>query len=223
MADNNQIPAYPFMFDQSQWSNKYSPFAGKAIPFPAQYRGTPTDALGRPIQSYTDAQAQHDAWAQANPAPAMAPAVTLNSPSSGARFPTGSPLDQMQKSGASPAQMQGAFSQLSPTIGGQTNPNYAPSLMAMMGGGVGGAGGAQQAQPAPQTNPIDMNQAYLDALARPGKVTTPGATVPQSAPPSNQSGVLNQFLANWNKGGQQTAGAGNYNNRGFFDALQGQV
>lgn len=90
----------------------------------------------------------------------------------------------------------------------------------------GGAAGLRQpaAAPAPQPqNPYDMNQAYLDALANPGKVTTPGATVAQSAPPSNQSGVLNQFLANWNKGGQQTQGAGNYNNRGFFDALQGQV
>ena len=44
--------------------------------------------------------------------------------------------------------------------------------------------------------------------------------MPQSAPPSNQSGVLQQFLANWNKGGGQTQGAGNYNNSGFFNALQ---
>ena len=89
---------------------------------------------------------------------------------------------------------------------------------------VGGpeTGQPQQAAAAP-TNPYDMNQAYLDALSNPGHVTTPGATVPQSAPPSNQSGVLQQFLANWNKGGGQTKGAGNYDNSGFFKALQGQV
>ena len=76
---------------------------------------------------------------------------------------------------------------------------------------------------AQQANPYDMNQAYLDALANPGKVTTPGATVAQSAPPSNQSGVLQQFLANWKNQGSPTQGAGNYNNSGFFNALKGMV
>jgi hypothetical protein len=68
-----------------------------------------------------------------------------------------------------------------------------------------------------------MSAAYLAALQNPGKVTTPGATVAQSAPPSAQSGVLQQFLQNWNQGGGQTQGAGNYNNKGFFNALQGMV
>ena len=36
-------------------------------------------------------------------APAATPGTTLNSPASGAQFPTGSPLDQRQQSGASPA------------------------------------------------------------------------------------------------------------------------
>ena len=87
---------------------------------------------------------------------------------------------------------------------------------------------AQQQKPAAPAAPAapagpDMSAAYLNALANPGKVTTPGATVPQSAPPSASSGVLQQFLANWQNQGQPTTGAGNYNNKGFFDALQGMV
>ena len=227
MADNNQIPAYPFMFDQSQWSNKYSPFAGKAIPFPAQYRGTPTDALGRPIQSYLDTQAQHDAW---RPTPA-AP-VTLNS------NPNSNPNPNWAIQNAMLNSMGQKASQVTTPGGASNDPQTASNVIAMRGmlgpdpnsNNTGQTGsiipghpiGAQQAQPAaaPQTNPYDMNQAYLDALANPGKVTTPGATVPQSAPPSNQSGVLQQFLQNWKPGINP---AGNYNPNLFPDALRGMV
>ena len=68
-----------------------------------------------------------------------------------------------------------------------------------------------------------MGQAYLQALQNPGHVSTPGANVPQAAPPSNQSGVLQQFLSNWQNGGGNTQGAGNYNNAGMFNALKGMV
>lgn len=83
--------------------------------------------------------------------------------------------------------------------------------------------GRRQAAPqaaAPQ-NPYDMNQAYLTALSNPGKVVTGGATVPQAPQPTGQSGVLQQFLANWQNKGSPTTGAGNYNNAGFFNALRG--
>ena len=213
MADNSQNLAYPLQFDPSQWANPYTAYNKMALPFMGQYAGTPTDAHGNPIQSYQDAAAA----AAAAPAPTLG--TTLNSsPSSGAQFPTGSPLDQMQKSGASPAQMQAAFSQMSPTINGQTNPNYAPSMMAMMG--IGGGGGAAAQPAAAQPAAPDMNAAYLAALANPGHVSTPGATVPQSAPPSAQSGVLQQFLSNWKPGNSP---AGNYNPNLFPDALRGQV
>ena len=43
------------------------------------FEDAPTDAHGNPIQSFTDAQAQHDAWNAANPAPAATPGTTLNS------------------------------------------------------------------------------------------------------------------------------------------------
>ena len=80
-----------------------------------------------------------------------------------------------------------------------------------------------QAPAAAPQNPVNMSQAYLNALANPGKVTTPGATVPQANLPSNQSGVLQQFLANWQNSGGNTKGAGNYDNSGFYKALQGSV
>ena len=112
-------------------------------------------------------------------------------------------------------------------ISGLSNGDVADLLMGAMNVNIqpqqstGSSAAAPQAVAAP-AGP-DMSQAYLNALSNPGRVTTPGATVPQSATPSNQSGVLQQFLANWKAGGGQTQGAGNYNNRGFFDALQGQV
>ena len=82
------------------------------------------------------------------------------------------------------------------------------------------AAAAKPRAAAAPTNPYDMNQAYLTALANPGHVTTPGATVAQSTPPSAQSGVLQQFLQNW---GGNSKGAGNYDNSGFINALRGMV
>jgi hypothetical protein len=75
----------------------------------------------------------------------------------------------------------------------------------------------------PPPSPPNMTQAYLSALQRPGKVITPGATVAAAPPPSNQSNVLQQFLADWQGGGGKTTGAGNYNNKGFFGGLVGNV
>jgi hypothetical protein len=61
-----------------------------------------------------------------------------------------------------------------------------------------------------------MRQAYLDALANPGHVTTPGATIQPSQPVGSPS-VMDAFLAQ-NKGGGGS-GAGGYSNQGFFDTL----
>lgn len=217
----SDIPAYPMMFSPDQWLNKFSPFAGKAFPFPAQYQRTPTDAHGNPIQSYLDTQAAHDAWQP----PAQAAPVTLN---------TNPGLNGVAL-GMSPQDPSGSFNTAMLNSMGR-------NLQPQQGGGRSSAGEGSIAGPAlndvvtmrgmlqnqntaaaqpaaAPTNPYDMNQAYLDALANPGRVQTPGANVPQSAPPSNQSGVLQQFLANW-KGGK---GAGNYDNSGFFNALRGQV
>ena len=77
------------------------------------------------------------------------------------------------------------------------------------------AAAADQAQPKQPSrgqppSPPNLRQAYLDALANPGKVTTQGATTPQSNP-LGQPSVLNSFLAN-NPGGQ-------VGNQGFFNTL----
>ena len=50
--------------------NPYLEYTGK-VPM-AGFYGAPTDAMGNPIASFTQAQQQHDAWAAANPAPSPA-------------------------------------------------------------------------------------------------------------------------------------------------------
>ena len=237
MADHD-IPAYPYMFSQDQWTNKYSPYKNKGIPWPASYVGTPTDAHGNPIQSYLDTQAQHDAWQAAQPKTA-AP-VTLNSnPLTAGLEPKGSQARAMQDAGygdwalldpmmaaSRQGQMGGEGSVAATTGWNPANPASKTGTLpagGVAGGNTAGGGASGAAGGTAQTNPYDMNQAYLTALSNPGHVNTPGATVPQSAPPSNQSGVLQQFLANWDKNGGQSQGAGNYNNSGFINALRGMV
>jgi len=65
-----------------------------------------------------------------------------------------------------------------------------------------------------------MRQAYLNALANPGKVTTPGAVMQPGARPTGapQPSVLNAFLAAHPSGGTQIPGG--YGNQGFFSTLQ---
>ena len=179
--------------------NPYLEYTGQ-IPM-AGYRGAPTDAAGNPIASFTQAQQQHDAWNAANPAPAApAAGTTLNStpqpgviPFQHATMPDGMPYGQTSLGrGVTGTSWQGP--------GGGTTPQQTQAAPA----------------PAAQQNPIDMRQAYLDALSNPGKVTTPGASVPQASPLGSPS-VMNSFLAA-NPGGGG-AGAGGYNNSGFFNTL----
>ncbi len=77
----------------------------------------------------------------------------------------------------------------------------------------------QQGAAAPQAatatqQPGGSWQNTLAMLGDPGKVTTPGATVPQSTI-GGQPSVLQQFLANQHGG----AGSNTYSNAGFFDTL----
>lgn len=236
MADNN-IPAYPYMFSPDQFTNKFSNYAGKALPWPSQYMGTPTDAQGRPIQSYLDAQAQHDAWAAAHPP--MAPPTTLNTNPvrpQGMTDQQAMTLAQqlggsgVQGSGRGTTSGQGMLDVYNQLMAGQGQTSPMSRVPYIMSGGqgpppnpnaAGGAGTTGAAAGAAPQNPIDMNQAYLNALSSPGRVATPGATAPQGPPPAQQSNVLQQFLQNWQNKGAPTTGAGNYNNQAFFNALQG--
>ena len=182
--------------------NPYLEYTGQ-IPM-AGYRGAPTDAAGNPIASFTQAQQQHDAWNAANPAPAApAAGTTLNStpqpgviPFQHATMPDGMPY-------------------------GQTSLGRGVTGTSWQGPGGGMAQQApQQSAPAAQQNPVDMRQAYLDALSNPGKVTTPGAQMlPGTSPtgPQSQPSVLAQFLAQHPGGG--TTGGGGYSNQGFFSTL----
>lgn len=225
---SSDIKPYPLMFDPSQWANTYSGYAGKALPFMGQYSGGatgPTDAHGNPIQSYLDAQAAHDAW---QPPAQTAPPTTLNtsavSPGAG-YFQTAGPSLALGSQIAPPGSQPGIQAAYGRNFAAFAPPAGTPLTPGSIYGGAALNGGqaARPAAPAP-TNPIDMNAAYLQALSRPqgnNRMITPGATVPQANLPSGQSGVLQQFLQNWQGGGGNTQGAGNYNNKGFFAGLQG--
>ena len=215
-------------------SNPYLQFTGQ-IPM-AGYRGTPTDAAGNPIASFGQAQAAHDAWAAANPAPAQG--TTLNSAPQGLMasgpkrstragnlVPHMSNLNDIMSNygrgdpyGAQGSQMAG----LNALMGGVAGPGrYGDQYMNQVGANYQQSmQQPQQAAPAASTNPVDMRQAYLDALSNPGKVNTPGAQMlPGTSPtgPQSQPSVLAQFLAQHPGGG--TTGGGGYSNQPFFATL----
>ena len=186
--------------------NPYTQYGGKPLPIPG-YMGTPTDAQGNPIASFGQAQQQHDAWNAANPAPAApAAGTTLTSNPLG-----GSPWSP----GGYGLGMNGANPQIArPGDPGSGGAPYFPQASPPWPGQMQQAPAA--AAPAASQNPVDMRQAYLTALSNPGKVTTPGANVPQAQPLGTPS-VMNAFLAANPSGGG--AGAGGYNNQGFFSTL----
>ena len=205
--------------------NPYTQYKGQ-LPMPG-YMGTPTDAEGSPIQSFTDAQAQHDAWDKANPAPAAG--TTLNSTPAGLEA-QGSQARAMQNAG------YGDWSQLDPTMAASNRPNPTAGAGSVgatagwnpanpmsaypttAGGAAGAAGGGSATAAQPPQNPIDMRQAYLTALSNPGKPSMPGANVPQAQPLGTPS-VLNSFLAAHPSGGTAAPAGGGYGNKGFFDTL----
>jgi hypothetical protein len=193
--------------------NPYLQYTGQ-IPM-AGYRGAPTDAQGNPIASFTAAQAAHDAWQP----PAQPQGTTLNS----------SPQSGVDPAAQARAAMQarinpGPSAYYAPSSSGFTSNQYDNGRAPLTPFASAPVGPSQQpaaaAAPAAPTNPIDMRQAYLDALSNPGKVTTPGAQMlPGTSPtgPQSQPSVLSQFLAQHPGGG--TTGGGGYNNTGFFNTL----
>jgi hypothetical protein len=192
------------------------------------FRGPATDARGNVIQSYADAQTAHDAWNQAHPAPAQGTTLTTPSQTFGLQPSDLAGPSALNPSGNLAVGMADWGGMMSPQArdlyrnsqfqnpgGGYTNPGLVTTA-AGLGAGAGPGAAGKVAAPAAQTNPVDMRQAYLDALANPGHVTTPGATVQPSAPLGTPS-VMESFLAN-NKG-SSTPGAGGYSNEGFFSTL----
>jgi hypothetical protein len=185
----------PTMFDPTQASNQYSNYNGAALPWPPSYNtgaGGPVNAAtGQPIASFQQ-------WQQANPA-GMSINSTPSQPQAAAPSSSGPPL-------GSPAsglyqQGYGDWSQLDPLLGRSSIPGQTAQQS------------QPQAQPAPQAGAAPNNwQAALNALANPGKVTTPGATVPQVTGSQPSGGINNAFL--------QQAGAGQGMNQGFLSALR---
>jgi hypothetical protein len=229
MADDQQNPFTMMGMMQMMQPNKYEPAAYKNKPLSLQgFRGPATDARGNVIQSYADAQAAHDAWDQAHPAPT--PGRTLNTPGQtfglqpsdlagpSALNPSGNlAVGMADWGGMMSPQARDLYrnSQFQNPGGGYTNPELVTTAAGLGQGGPSGAKMGQSGPAAVQQNPVDMRQAYLDALANPGHVTTPGADIPASKPIGSPS-VMDAFLAQ-NKGGG--GGAGGYSNEGFFNTL----
>src|SRR5580698_2767518 len=185
----------PTMFDPSQASNAYSNFNNAALPYPPTYNtgaGGPVNAAtGQPIQSFQQWQQQNPAGMSINatpatPAQAQAPAApTPNAP--------GSLFYGMNPGGSGPG----------PAFGG---------LASAFQQGAAPQQAAPQAAPQAQPSAPNNWQAALNALANPGKVQTPGATVPMVTGSQPAGGVNAAFL------GQ--AGAGQGMNQNFLSALR---
>lgn len=172
----------PYMFDPTQKSNQFSRFNDKALPFPPTYNGVPTDAMGRPIQSFVN-------WQQANPG-----GVSLNATPATpqpAPQPQQQPMvDSMRAYNAALSSGQGQnaadatrASNQPPYFGRM--PQAAPNAI----NGVGNTGAAQQAG-APPNN----WQAALGALSNPGNPQTMGASVPLQTGYQPSGGVNQAFL-----------------------------
>lgn len=197
-------------FDSSQWTNPYSSYYGKALPWPSSYFGTPNNALGQPIAPPT-------------------PGMTLNSSpvQQQAAAPTGiSPYTIAKGNPAIDAgNMSAGLMALNSMIpngpnsyqaGPGTPPGYWEAQAAARGGaGAGGGNTGAVAAAAPNNW-----QTTLAQLANPGKVTTPGATIPAAPTSGGQPspGVLQNFLQNWQPA---SSGAGSGFTQNFNSILRG--
>ena len=187
MTDTNQALMLALQAGSMYGPNKYSQFPNGIQG--TSYSGTPTDALGRPIQAPPGMTLNQTPAQPAAPAPAAAPQqapIRMASQSNG--MPQG--WNQNSNNG-------GIY--ITPTQQSQSQqPAAAPAPAPAQGG-----------------QPTNSYQNALQLLSNPGHVTTPGANVPATQPVTQQPSVLDQFLATQHGG----TGAGGYSNQGFFDTL----
>jgi hypothetical protein len=208
MASTPTFQSNPYAdFDPSQWTNPYSSFQNSGIPFPATYSGYPTNAMGQPIQP-PPGMTLNSSPAAAAPAPAAAAPQSNNLASS--------------YQGMTPGQQQALSSMMNPSASGIPAGYWNSGPGAAQIAGAGGSAGAAPAMPAQQANPAGLtSQQYLQLKANPGYVTTPGATVPQSASSATPGpGMLQSFLAGWNPA---TSGPGSGFQQAFSKALRGST
>jgi hypothetical protein len=202
------------LFSPDQWSNQFSLFDNNALPWPSSYTGYPMDAMGNPINPQAGSGIPDYAQWQANqaaPAPAATPGTTINSVPASALADLQAQVNQgtINSANATQSNNTGTFGNVNTGIANspgavdaiiglakykeQANQDYA----------AGKAIGMPQQASAPASvgggpsNNLTYPQ-VLSLLANPGKVTTPGATVPASATSAQpSSGALQSFLSNW--------------------------
>jgi hypothetical protein len=204
----NMWMANPYMFDPTQKSNQFSNYNNQRIPYPPTYNpglaGGPVNAAtGQPIQSYQQ-------WAQQNPG-----GMTLNAT---AQMPPAPPMADPNAGLRATLAGMGGY-QGNPALGaylaGQgPSPGQARSLAAMgypAPPGPPGPGPTGGTAATPQGAPNNW-QAALNALANPGRVQTPGASVPLQTGSQPAGGVNQAFL--------NQAGAGQGMNQNFLSALR---
>ena len=193
----------PWMFDPTQKSNQFSLYNNQRIPFPPTYSGAPVNAAtGQPIQSFQQ-------WQQANPG-----GVSLNA--TPAQPPQTQQPDMMALRNAALTGQPGAAMAYGANFAPQGSP---PGIQQMYGQNFAAFTPQQNWQgnatpaAAPQASAPPNNwQAALNALANPGKVSTPGATVPLATGYQPAGGVNQAFL--------NQAGAGQGMNTNFLSALR---
>ena len=244
MADLSNVTFQPqnpnALFSPDQWSNQFSLFNSAALPWPSSYTGYPMDAMGNPITPQAGSgipdYAQWQAG-QAAPAPSATPGTTINSVPASA-------LDDLRAQ-VNQGTINSANAQLNNSIAAGTAPgysgrgaetgiaNYPGAVDAIIGNATYReqlnkdlAAGVPRGMPQQASAPASVgggpsnNLTYpqvLSLLASPGKVTTPGATVPASATSTEPgAGVNNAFL------GQAQGNPGmNQNFLSTLAALQG--
>jgi hypothetical protein len=245
MASTPTFSPNPYAnFDPSQFTNPYSQYFGKALPWPSSYSGTPTNALGQPIQA---PQAPQGMTLNSTPQQPQAPGAAANpfanvpnvqgqnapatEPRGGLNIADWQALSPAQRSAAmGPMGQYSAGLAMMPSgnnfVASGSNPSganpQASTALGFMNSGLNGFGQMQQQQqPQQAAAPSAPNnwQNTLSMLANPGHVTTPGATVPQAQSSTGvQPGVLQNFLANWKP---QQSGAGSGFTQNFNSILRG--
>lgn len=233
MADNN-IPApmpYPYMFDPSQMSNKFSNYNDKQFDV-GNYGGIPMNAgTGTPISSYTGpGNSMAGNYPGAIPA-ASTPGTTLNSSPSNQQVADLQEQINQQTINAANASYgsgpgysgRGAETGIANYPGAvdaiiadsnyrtQANQQYAANPdfglgMPNSSSGTGSGTGSGASSAAPAQGSLGSNPNYLLALSQPDKVVTPGFTgISPSYQPGNSD--FETMLKSMQAGGGTVGGA----------------
>jgi len=187
-------------------TNPYSAFQSGPIPPTSWGGGTPNNALGQPIASYHAPQPVY------TPPTPGTPGTTLNNAGLGANS-LGAALDFGMF--GQPSALSGMGSG-NPSMGGY-NPYMVPEQIM---GFIPQQGGSQGSPGSPGGWSTPNNwQAFLQARANPGRVTTPGVQPPAGGPQYQPGqGVFPALAQQWQATGQVRPGIGI--NTNFMNALQ---